>query len=432
MKGNDGHKAGLTPGSATASPGLPPISHTVGTGRAPITIGIVAGEASGDALAAALIEATRARFPHVRFAGIAGPRMEAAGCEAWYPLEKLAVRGFAEVIAHLPELFRIRGELRRRLLAERVPLFVGVDAPDFNLGLEEQLKARGIRTVQYVSPQVWAWRAHRIPQMRRSTDHVLCLFPFEAPFLEQHGVAASFVGHPLADQIPEIPNRDLAREQFRLTGVPNVIALLPGSRQSELEYMADLFVQTAQLIHRQLPAVHFLVPLQSRQTRLLFEQALHRHQAQDLQLTILFGHAQMAMTAADVVLLASGTATLEAALLKRSMVVTYRLSPATYAAIRRRGHRLPYVSLPNILAGRFVVPEILQDDATPEHLSQALLNQLADKLVRARQESVFLDLHRQLQQDTRVRLVEALLPLLGVGTMRGKGVNVDAAARASA
>lgn len=395
-------------------------------------IAMVAGEASGDLLGAHLITALKGALPGARFMGIGGPRMQAAGFEVWHPSEALAVRGYVEVIRHLPRILGIRNDLRARLLADPPDLFVGVDAPDFNLGLEEQLKARGIRTVQYVSPQVWAWRAHRIPQLRRSTDHVLCLFPFEAPFLEQHGVAASFVGHPLADQIPEIPNRDLAREQFRLTGVPNVIALLPGSRQSELEYMADLFVQTAQLIHRQLPAVHFLVPLQSRETRLLFEQALQRHQAQNLQLTILFGHAQMAMTAADVVLLASGTATLEAALLKRSMVVTYRLSPATYAAIRRRGHRLPYVSLPNILAGRFVVPEILQDDATPEHLSQALLNQLADKLVRARQESVFLDLHRQLQQDTGARLVEALLPLLGVGAIRGRGMSVDAAAQAQA
>ncbi len=380
-------------------------------------IAMVAGEASGDLLGAHLVSAVKAALPHARFVGIGGPRMRAVGFEAWHPAEALAVRGYVEVLKHLPRILGIRNDLRRRLLAEPPDLFIGVDAPDFNLGLEGQLKARGIRTVQYVSPQVWAWRASRIPHLRRSTDCVLCLFPFEVPFLEQHGVSACFVGHPLADHIPEIPNRDLAREQFGLTTVPHVIALLPGSRQSELEYMADLFVRTAQRIHRQLAgAVHFLVPLQSRETRTLFEAALYRHGAQELSLTILFGHAQMAMTAADVVLLASGTATLEAALLKRSMVVTYRLSPATFAAVKRKGHRLPYVSLPNILAGRFVVPEILQEDATPENLGQALLNVLADKLVRARQENVFLDLHRQLRQDTRVRLVEALLPMLGART----------------
>ncbi|MCC7549202.1 MAG: lipid-A-disaccharide synthase [Burkholderiales bacterium] len=378
-------------------------------------IAMVAGEASGDLLGAHLVGALKAALPGARFMGIGGPRMQAAGFEVWHPSEALAVRGYVEVIRHLPRILGIRNDLRKRLVADPPDLFVGVDAPDFNLGLEEQLKARGIRTVQYVSPQVWAWRAHRIPQLRRSTDRVLCLFPFEVPFLQQHRIAASFVGHPLADYIPEIPNRDLAREQFRLTGVSHVIALLPGSRQSELEYMADLFVETARRICAQLGSVHFLVPLQSRETRALFEDALYRHGAQDLPLTILFGHAQMAMTAADVVLLASGTATLEAALLKRSMVVTYRLSPATFAAVKRKGHRLPYVSLPNILAGRFVVPEILQEDATPENLTQALLNVLGDKVVRARQENIFVDLHRQLRQDTKGRLVEALLPLLGVG-----------------
>ncbi len=386
------------------------------TPRAALRIAMVAGEASGDLLGAHLVSAVKGAVPGARFMGIGGPRMQAAGFEAWHPAEALAVRGYVEVIKHLPRILGIRNDLRRRLVADPPDLFIGIDAPDFNLGLEGQLKARGIRTVQYVSPQVWSWRPHRIPHLRRSTDRVLCLFPFEVPFLERHGVSATFVGHPLADHIPEIPNRDLAREQFRLSGVPNVIALLPGSRQSELEYMADLFVQTAQRIHAQIGGVHFLVPLQSRETRALFEEAIYRNGAQELPLTILFGHAQMAMTAADVVLLASGTATLEAALLKRSMVVTYRLSPATFAAVKRKGHRLPYVSLPNILAGRFVVPEVLQDDATPENLSQALLNVLNDKLFRARQENVFLDLHRQLRQDNTGRLVEALLPLLGLGT----------------
>jgi lipid-A-disaccharide synthase len=373
---------------------------------------MVAGEASGDALGAHLIEALKEALPAARFQGIGGPRMQAAGFEVWHPAEALAVRGYVEVLRHLPAILRIRNDLRTRLSAEPPDLFVGVDAPDFNLGLEEHLRARGIQTVQYVAPQIWAWRGQRIHQLKRAVDRVLCLFPFEVPLLEGAGIPVSYVGHPLADQIPEAPNREAAREQFRLGATQTVIALLPGSRQSELEYMSDLFVRTAKLIHKQVRQAHFLVPLQSRPTRAMFEEALYRNDAQGLPITILFGHAHMAMTAADGVLLASGTAALEAALLKRTMVVTYRLSPMTVAAIKRRGQRLPYVSLPNILAGRFVVPEILQDDATPENLTQALLNQIGDKEVRSRQERVFLELHRQLRQNSRERSVEALLPML--------------------
>lgn len=381
-------------------------------GRRAPRIAMVAGEASGDVLGAHLVSALKQAVPAARFVGIGGPRMQAAGFDAWHPSEALAVRGYVEVIRHLPAILRIRRDLRDRLIAQPPDLFIGVDAPDFNLGLEEQLHRRGIRTVQYVAPQVWAWRAHRVHQLKRAVDHVLCLFPFEIPIMRGAGIPATFVGHPLADQIPLVPNREAARERFGLARSHTVIALLPGSRQSELEYMGDLFVQTARLIQRQVRGVHFLVPLQSRQTRAMFEAALYRNEAQDLPLTILFGHAHMAMTAADGVLLASGTATLETALHKRTMVVTYRLSPATYAAIRRRGGSLPYASLPNILAGRFVVPELLQDDATPENLAQALLNQIGDKVVRSRQERVFHDIHLQLRQDTRQRAVEALLPLI--------------------
>jgi lipid-A-disaccharide synthase len=377
-----------------------------------VRIAMVAGEASGDLLGAHLIQAVQSALPHARFLGVGGPRMQAAGFEVWHPSEALAVRGFVEILRHLPRILAIRSELRRRLVQDPPDLFVGVDAPDFNLTLEQALRSRGIRTVQYVSPQVWAWRSHRIHQLKRAADRVLCLFPFEPPLLAEAGVAASYVGHPLADQIPEIPSREAAREQFRLSMQQMVIALLPGSRQSELDYMADLFVQTAALIHRQVRNVHFLVPLQSRQTRAMFEDALYRHQAESLPVTILFGHAHMAMTAADGVLLASGTATLEAALLKRTMVVTYKVAPATYRHVVRRGHNLAYVALPNVLAGRFVVPELLQDEATPANLAQAMLNQIGDKVVRARQEQVFLDIHRSLRQDSGARIVEALLPML--------------------
>lgn len=377
-----------------------------------LRIAMVAGEASGDALGAHLIDALSTALPSAQFLGIGGPKMQAAGFQAWYPAETLAVGGYVEVLRHLPEILRVRRELLRRLTADPPDLFVGVDAPDFNLAVEEKLRARGIRTAQYVAPQVWAWRSHRVHQLRRAVDRVLSLFPFEVPLLEQAGVPVSYVGHPLADQVPEVPDRQGAREQFRLSSAHTVVALLPGSRLREVESMGELFIRSAQLIQRQVRNVHFLVPLLSRPTRGLFEQTLYRLEAQDLPLTILFGHAHMAMTAADSVLLASGTASLEAALLKRPMVVTYRLSPMTFALIKRRGYRLPYVALPNILSGRFVVPEILQDDATPENLAQAVVNQLGDKVMRQRQEGAFLDLHRALRQNTRERAVEALMPLL--------------------
>lgn len=381
---------------------------------------MVAGEASGDVLGAHLIEALSEALPGARFAGIGGPRMQAAGFQSWYPADALAVRGYVEVLRHLPDILRVRRELLRRLLADPPHLFVGVDAPDFNLGLEEKLRGRGVRTVQYVAPQVWAWRSQRVHQLRRAVDRVLSLFPFEVPLLEQAGVAVSFVGHPLADLLPETPDRQGAREQFRLSSGQTVVALLPGSRVSEVDYMGELFIRTARLIQRQVRNVHFLVPLQSRPTRSLFEERLYRLEAQDLPLTILFGHAHMAMTAADSVLLASGTASLEAALLKRPMVVTYKLSPMTYALIKRRGYQLPYVSLPNILAGRFVVPEILQEDATPENLAQAVVNQLGDKVARQAQERVFLELHRALRQNTRQKVIEAIVPLLSRPDQSGR------------
>ena len=290
----------------------------------------------------------------------------------------------------------MRRELVRRLIADPPDLFLGVDAPDFNLGVEEKLRARGIRTVQYVAPQCGPGAAIGCINCGARSTRCCACSRSKLRSCEQAGVPATYVGHPLADQVPEVPDRQSAREQFRLSSAHTVVALLPGSRVREVETMGELFIRSAQLIHRQVRNVHFLVPLLSRPTRGLFEQTLYRLEAQDLPLTILFGHAQMAMTAADSVLLASGTASLEAALLKRPMVVTYRLAPMTYALIRRRGYRLPYVALPNILAGRFVVPEILQDDATPENLAQAVLNQLGDKVVRQRQERAFLDMHHGL------------------------------------
>jgi len=373
---------------------------------------MVAGEASGDYLGAHLVRALRSKYPEIDCYGIGGPRMQAEGFRALYQSEHLAVRGYVEVLRSLPRILRIRKEFIAGLLADPPKVFIGIDAPDFNLGLEERLRKHGITTIQYVAPQVWAWRGNRVKQLRRACNLVLTLFPFESALLEAARVPCAFVGHPLADETAEHPDRASALEQFKLGAHKRVIALLPGSRQSEVSYMADLFVQTAKLIHAQDDNTHFLVPLLSRQARLTFEHAQYRNQAENVPVTLLYGHAQMAMTAADGVLLSSGTATLEAALLKRTMVVTYKLSPMTYRMIKRRGYALPYIALPNILAGRFVVPEILQDDATPEVLAQALLNQMGDKDIRAKQDEAFLDIHRTLRVDSEARILEALTPLL--------------------
>ena len=371
------------------------------------TIGIVAGEASGDALAATLIEAVRARHPGVRFAGIAGPRMQAAGCEAWYPLESLSVRGFVEVVGRLPELVRIRRALASRLLAERVPVFVGVDAPDFNLGLEARLKRRGVRTVHFVSPSVWAWRRERVARIGRSVDRMLALFPFEPPIYADAGVPVTFVGHPLAQKAATPASRRHAREQLRLGLAAPVFALLPGSRASELEMHGELLLETAELLHAARPDARFLVPLATRPTRDRFEAAMHRRGASELPLTILYGHAGEALRAADVGIVASGTATLEAALARCPHVIFYRLSALT-ARIVRRKLLLPWVGLPNVLAGRFVVPELLQEHATAGNLAQAALNLFDDTVTRRRVEALFAGFASALNADTGALAADAV------------------------
>lgn len=379
-----------------------------------LRIGIVAGEASGDLLGSHLIAALREKLPDAEFVGIAGPKMQAAGAETLFPMEKLAVRGYIEVLRHFAEILGIRRKLKRYFLANPPDLFIGVDAPDFNLGLEKALKAHGIPTIHYVSPSVWAWRRERVKTIARSVTHILALFPFEPKIYEEAGVPVSYVGHPMADVLPLAPDRAAMRAQLKLAAQGNVIALLPGSRQSELHYMAELFIRTAQKIASIEPDIHFLVPLVSRETRDFFEAALYRLGAEDLPLTILFGHAHAALTAANVALVASGTATLETALLKRPMVVTYKLSRLSAFLMRRKGY-LPYVGLPNILAGRFVVPELLQEDATPGNLAQALLNLLHDSQVRNGLEAEFRVMHESLRQNTAQRACEAVLQYLPQG-----------------
>lgn len=375
------------------------------------TIAMVAGEASGDLLGSLLMEALKQAVPGVRFIGIGGPKMQAAGMEILFPMEKLAVRGYVEVLRHYREIVGIRSKLRAQLIGNPPDLFIGVDAPDFNLDLELALKKRGIPTVHYVSPSIWAWRGERIHKIRRAVSHILALFPFEAPLYEKAGVPVSYVGHPLADMLPDKPNRIAMREQMRLPKQAKVFALLPGSRQSEVRQLAATYIETAKLIAQKLPDAKFLVPLASRETRRIFEDMQWKLEAQELPITLLFGHAHDAMVAADGVLVASGTATLEAALLKRPMVITYKMPGFTYWLSKRKKYQ-PWVGLPNILAGKFVVPELLQEDATPENLTQALLNLIADKQAVAELEEVFADMHAALRQDAAHKAAQAILPYL--------------------
>jgi len=389
--------------------------HDAAGGAAPVTVGIVAGEASGDALGATLIEAVRERLPHVRFAGIAGPKMAAAGCDVWVSSEKLAVRGLVEVVRHLPGLVAVRRGLTARLLAERVPLFIGIDAPDFNLGLERKLKRRGVRTIHFVSPSVWAWRRERLRTIGRAVDRMLALFPFEPPFYREAGIPVTYVGHPMAAHAASDWSRRTMRERLRIGLATPVFALLPGSRMGELEMHASLVIGAAKRIALARPDARFLVPLVSRATREAFEVAMWREGADALPFTLMYGHASDALRAADVGLVSSGTATLEAALARCPHVVFYRMSAIT-ARIVRPKLLLPYVGLPNVLAGRFVVPELMQEDATPENLAQVALNLFDDTVARHAIERVFAGLARDLAADTGALAAEAVAQELGLAT----------------
>jgi lipid-A-disaccharide synthase len=372
---------------------------------------MVAGEASGDLLAAHLIAALRARREGLRFYGIGGPRMAAQGFEVLVPMDRLGVRGYAEVLRHYRGIMAIRRELARRLLADRPALFIGVDSSDFNLDLARRLRNAGIPTIQYVAPSIWAWRGWRLRRVARSVTHVLALFPFEPPLYEKEGVPVTYVGHPLADLIPLEPDHAAARAELRLPAGRRVVALLPGSRRSELAYMADLFVKTARRLLQDAPDLHFVCPTVSRPTRELFEQALRRNGARELPLTLLFGHSHEALAAADVALVASGTATLEAALFKTPLVITYRQSPVTWALMRRMLY-LPYIGLPNILAGEPLVPEFVQERATPGALAEALAALLADAAARRRQVEKFREIHRILRQNTAQKAADAVLAVM--------------------
>ena len=373
-------------------------------------IALCAGETSGDQLGAGLVAALRRRFPGAQFAGIGGDAMRGAGVDAWWGADELAVMGLAEVLAHLPRLLRLRKAFRQRVLDWQPDVFVGIDAPDFTLGVERWLKRRGVRTVHYVSPSVWAWREERAAKIGASADRVLCLFPMEPPIYARHGVDAVFVGHPLADAIPLQPDRAAARAALGLPVDAPVLALLPGSRLGEIARMLPVFLQAADLLARDVPGLRVLVPAANANCRGAIEATPGAHAS---HIHILDGQAQRAMIAGDTVLLASGTAALEAMLCKRPMVIGHRISALTHAIVRAFGMlKSAHVSLPNVLAGEALVPELLQDDCTAPNLHAALLRWFSDRAAVAALQPRFLAIHESLRRDASASAAAAIAALL--------------------
>jgi lipid-A-disaccharide synthase len=397
----------VAPGQPPATGRPPPAA-----GHQPLRIAIVAGEASGDNLGAAFIRSVHALRPGAQFFGIAGPRMQAEGCECWEPSESLAVMGLFEVLSHLPRLLRLRRSVRERFLAARPDVFIGIDAPEFNLNLAPALHRAGIPTVQYVSPQVWAWRQGRVAKMARFLDLVLCLLPFEKRFYDEHGLAAEFVGHPLADQVPLAVDRSAARSALALPADGEVVALMPGSRRGEVARLAADFAGAAAWLAARRPGIRFVAPMANPAARETFAAALAAS-APGVPVDLLDGGAQQAMVAADAVLVASGTATLEGLLCKRPMVVAYRLGAATAWMLEHLGlMKAPFFAQPNLLAGRQVVPEIFQAEVTPGRLGEELAHWLDHPQECAELARLFADIHRQLQQGGSDKAASAVLRLV--------------------
>ncbi|MBQ1557097.1 MAG: lipid-A-disaccharide synthase [Pseudomonas sp.] len=370
----------------------------------PIRVALVAGEASGDILGCGLMQAIKQRHPDAEFIGVGGARMEAEGLKSFFPMERLAVMGLVEVLGRLFELLRRRRQLARELIAAKPDVFIGIDAPDFNLGLELKLRRAGIKTVHYVSPSVWAWRQKRVLKIREACDLMLTLFPFEAQFYDEHQVPVRFVGHPLADAIPQQADRAAARKALDLPQDEPVVALMPGSRGGEVARLGELFLDAAIRLRALRPGIHFLLPCATPERREQLEQMLA---GRDLPLTLLNGRSHEALAACDAVLIASGTATLEALLYKRPMVVAYRVAPLTYRVLKRLV-KSPYISLPNLLAERLLVPELIQDAATPEALAQAVAPLIDGGQV---QTEGFDLIHRALRRDASVSAADAVLKL---------------------
>jgi len=375
-------------------------------------IAMVAGEASGDLLASLLLGGMRARWPELRAAGIGGPKMASQGFDAWWSHERLSVFGFVDALKHYREISGIREQLAQRLLQDRPNVFVGVDAPDFNLGLEARLKAHGVKTVHFVSPSIWAWRGGRIHKIARSADHVLCLFPFEPEIYHAQGIAATYVGHPLADAIPLASDRDGARQRLGLSVSDAVVAVLPGSRRSEIAHIAPTFLQTVARLSQLRPNLRFVLPAVPS-LRSMIDPLVATH-APNAPLTVVDGQSHDALAACDVTLIASGTATLEAALFKRPMVIAYKVSTLSWLLMKNLGY-LPWVGLPNILLRDFVVPERLQQAATPDQLATDVLAWLDDPRRVAHLQAQFQALHQTLRQDTAHRATEAIAAVLSGG-----------------
>ncbi|MBH3340463.1 lipid-A-disaccharide synthase [Pseudomonas mendocina] len=372
----------------------------------PLRVALVAGEASGDILGSGLMQAIKQRYPDAEFIGVGGSRMEAEGLKSYFPMERLAVMGLVEVLGRLFELLGRRRQLARDLIAAKPDVFIGIDAPDFNLGLELRLRRAGIKTVHYVSPSVWAWRQKRVLKIREACDLMLTLFPFEAQFYDEHQVPVRFVGHPLADAIPQQADRAAAREALDLPQDEPVVALMPGSRGGEVARLGELFLDAAIRLRSLRPGVRFLLPCATPERREQLEQMLA---GRDLPLTLLNGRSHEALAACDAVLIASGTATLEALLYKRPMVVAYRVAPMTYRILKRLV-KSPYISLPNLLAERLLVPELIQDAATPEALAQAVAPLIDGGQVQTEGFDV---IHRALRRDASVSAADAVLKLAG-------------------
>lgn len=377
--------------------------------RAAPRLAMVAGEASGDLLAGLLLRGLLARWPDARCMGIGGPRMIERGFDAWWPSDRLAVRGYVEVLRHYAEISGIRRRLARRLLEERPDVFIGVDAPDFNLGLETRLREAGLRTVHFVCPSIWAWRSGRVKKIARAADHVLCLFPFEPEILAREGIAATFVGHPLADAIDPTPPRAESRRVLGLGDADTVVAVMPGSRRSEIAYIAPVFLQAAARLAASRPELTFLLPI-APGLRPMLEPLVARHAAA-LPIRLLDGLSHEALAACDVTLIASGTATLEAALFKRPMVIAYRMHPLTWQLMKRMRLQ-PWIGLPNILCGDFVVPELLQDELTPDALARAVEQWLDDDSRRDALVRRFGELHQRLRQHTAQKATDAIEQVL--------------------
>ncbi len=379
---------------------------------ADISIALVAGETSGDLLAGRLLSGLRPQLPEARMHGIGGQHMANYGFVSDWPMEKLAVRGLFEVLAHYRELKQLRNALRDRLLAEKPAVFIGVDAPDFNLGLEMQLKQAGIPTVHFISPSVWAWRGGRIEKIRRAVSHMLVIFPFEEALYRDVGVPVTYVGHPLAEVIPLVPDVAAARKALGLPGLGPVVALLPGSRMSEIKYNSVAFVAAAAILAQREPSIRFVAPMAGPAQRRYFSELVAQAGLQQVPVELIDGQSHAAMAAADAVLVASGTASLEVALFKKPMVIAYKMMGASWHVLRHMGY-LPWIGLPNILAREFVVPELLQQQATPLALADAMTYQLQDAGNRARLLQRFTDMHHALLRNTASESARAVLDVIG-------------------